>query len=51
MVRAADTPECRDGRNLLLKSPLWHSLPRMGTQVAYDYFGSLALACTKPAST
>jgi peptidoglycan/xylan/chitin deacetylase (PgdA/CDA1 family) len=51
MVRAADAPECRDERNLLLKSPLWRALPRMGTQVAYDRFGRLALACTKPSST
>jgi hypothetical protein len=51
MVRAADAPGCRDERNLLLKSPLWRSLPRMGTQVAYAQFGRLALACTKPAST
>jgi hypothetical protein len=51
MVRAADAPECRDGRNLLLKSSLWRSLPRMGTQVAYAQFGRFALACTRPAST
>jgi peptidoglycan/xylan/chitin deacetylase (PgdA/CDA1 family) len=51
MVRAADDPACRDERNLLLKSPLWHAIPRMGTQVAYDYFGTLALACTRPASS
>jgi peptidoglycan/xylan/chitin deacetylase (PgdA/CDA1 family) len=48
MVSAIESPACRDGRNLLLKSPLWYSVPRMGTQVVYDYFGSLALACTKP---
>jgi peptidoglycan/xylan/chitin deacetylase (PgdA/CDA1 family) len=50
MVSAVDAPACRDERNLLLKSPLWHSLPRMGTQVAYAQFGRLALAWTKPAS-
>jgi len=50
MASALDAPDCRDGRNLLLTSPLWHSLPRMGTQVAYDRFGRLALACTRPTS-
>lgn len=47
MARAADAPECRDNRNLLLKSPLWYGLPRMGSQVIYDHFGRWALACTR----
>jgi len=50
MARAARDPVCRDGRNLLLDSPIWHALPRMGTQVAYDRFGRFALACTRPAA-
>jgi peptidoglycan/xylan/chitin deacetylase (PgdA/CDA1 family) len=50
MARAARDPACRDERNLLLESPIWHSLPRMGTQVAYDRFGRFALACTRPAA-
>jgi len=48
MVRAADDPACRDERNLLLSSPVWHSVPRMGMQVAYDRYGRWALANTKP---
>jgi hypothetical protein len=47
MVHAADDPACRDERNLLLTTPIWHSVPRMGTQVAYDYFGRWALARTR----
>ena len=50
MARAARDPACRDERNLLLDSPIWRSLPRMGTQVAYDRFGRFALACTRPAA-
>lgn len=50
MVRAADAPDCRDQRNLLLKSSLWQSVVRMGTQVSYDRYGRWALACTRPAT-
>lgn len=49
MVSAADDKACRDERNLLLTTPLWHSVPRMGTQVAYDRFGRWALKRTRPA--
>jgi hypothetical protein len=48
MVNAADDPACRDDRNLMLTTPLWHSVPRMGVQVAYDRFGQWALARTRP---
>ena len=50
MVNAADDPACRDERNLLLTTPIWHSVPRMGTQVAYDYIGRWALARTRLAA-
>jgi len=50
IVNAAADPACRDERNLLLTTPLWHSVPRMGTQVAYDRFGRWALARTRPAA-
>jgi hypothetical protein len=48
MVRAADDPACRDERNLLLSSPIWRSVPRMGMQVAYDRYGRWALANSTP---
>jgi peptidoglycan/xylan/chitin deacetylase (PgdA/CDA1 family) len=51
MVQAADDPACRDERNLLLTSSLHNSLPRMGSQVAYDRFGRWALARTRPAAS
>jgi peptidoglycan/xylan/chitin deacetylase (PgdA/CDA1 family) len=50
MVKAVDDPACRDERNLLLSTPIWHSVPRMGTQVVYDYFGRWALARTRAAA-
>lgn len=50
MMHAADDPACRDERNLMLTTPLWHSVPRMGSQVTYDLFGHWALARTRPAT-
>jgi hypothetical protein len=50
MVQAVSDPACRDARNLLLTAPIWHSAPRMGTQVVYDYFGRWALARTRNAA-
>jgi peptidoglycan/xylan/chitin deacetylase (PgdA/CDA1 family) len=50
MVKAVDDPACRDERNLLLSTPIWRSVPRMGTQVVYDYFGRWALARTRAAA-
>ncbi|MDK6078663.1 polysaccharide deacetylase family protein [Massilia varians] len=50
MVQAADDPVCRDERNLMLSSPIWLSIPRMGVQVAYDRLGRWALARTRIAA-
>lgn len=46
-ARAAGAAPVDDKRNLRLESPLWRSLPRMATQVAYDRFGNWALARTQ----
>lgn len=47
MVEAADDPACRDERNVMLTTPIWLSIPRMGVQVAYDKYGHWALARTR----
>jgi peptidoglycan/xylan/chitin deacetylase (PgdA/CDA1 family) len=47
LAEAAIALARRSRENPLLQSGFWQGLCRMATQVSYDRFGSLALACTK----